>query len=175
MDVMNLFCTRRSVRAFTDEPVSSEDLRKILQAGMLAPTGKGIAPWEFLVIEDRATMNKLVGCRAGGAALMKNGVCAIGVFGNTDLSDTCIEDSSSVLTQMHLMASALGLGSCWLQIRLRPADDGTDAAEFVRSVIDYPENMELEAFLVLGHPAEFPAPHDPEAVPFEKVHYETWA
>jgi len=174
MELLKHFEQRRSVRAFTDEPVSKEDLHQILQAGMLAPTGKGIAPWEFLVIEDRETMKALKGCRAGGAKLMENGVCAIGVFGDTTKSDTCIEDSSVVLDQMHLMAASLGLGSCWLQIRLRQADDGTDSAEFVRNVIDFPENMELEAFLVLGHPAADPEPHDLESLPFNKVHWEKW-
>ena len=45
--------------------------------------------------------------------MLKEAACAIVVVGNEDASDVWIEDCSAVMSNMHLMAHALGLGSCW--------------------------------------------------------------
>ena len=175
MELMEFMANRRSVRLYTDEPVSEEAVDQILKAGMLGPSGKGIAPWSFIVIRDKEMLKKLHGCRKGGAKLFDTADCAIAVLGNTDLSDTCVEDCSVSLAMMHLMASSLGIGSCWLQNRLRPSDEeGVDSQTFVRSLLGFPENQMLEAMLILGHPAQDPAPHDPDALPKDKIHFEKW-
>ena len=50
---------RRSVRAYTDEPVSKSQIDAIIEAGTWAPTGMGREPWKFIVIEDKKAI-KLV-------------------------------------------------------------------------------------------------------------------
>lgn len=175
MDLMKTMLDRRSIRVFTDEPISDEDLEKILDAGMLAPTGKGIRPWHFIVVTDPAHIKALVGCRKGGPKMLKTATAVIAVLGDTTKSDTCIEDSSVVLDHMHLMASSMGLGSCWLQVRLRPSEeDGITTEEFLRKRLGFPEELELEAMLVLGHPAQTPAPHTLQELPQGRVHREQW-
>lgn len=175
MDLLETMLGRRSVRAYTDEPVTEDDLEKILDAGMLAPSGKGIRPWHFIVVTDPAHIKALIGCRKGGPKMLETATAAICVLGDTTKSDTCIEDSSVVLDQMHLMAGTLGLGSCWLQVRLRPSEEeGTSTEEFLRQRLGFPEEMELEAMLVLGHPAQKPAAHTLEELPQGRVHREQW-
>lgn len=175
MDLLETMLSRRSIRAFTDEPVSEDDLEKILDAGMLAPSGKGIRPWHFIVVTDPAHIKALVGCRKGGPKMLETATAVIAVLGDTTKSDTCIEDSSVVLDQMHLMASSMGLGSCWLQARLRPSeDDGVSTEEYLRQRLGFPEEMELEAMLVLGHPAQTPAPHTLQELPQGRIHREQW-
>ena len=44
---------RRSVRSFTDEPVSKEEVQAILEAGTWAPTGMNRQPWKFVIIENK--------------------------------------------------------------------------------------------------------------------------
>lgn len=175
MNLLETMLGRRSVRAYTDEPVAEDDLEKILDAGMLAPSGKGIRPWHFIVVTDPAHIKALIGCRKGGPKMLETATAVICVLGDTRKSDTCIEDSSVVLDQMHLMAGTLGLGSCWLQVRLRPSEEeGTSTEEFLRQRLGFPEEMELEAMLVLGHPAQKPAAHTLEELPQGRVHREQW-
>ncbi len=174
MNLLDVMAKRRSIRKYTADPVSEEDIDLILKAGMLAPSGKGRMPWSFIVIRDKETLKALRDCRQGGAALLDTADCAIAVLGDTVHADTYIEDCSVALGQMHLMASFIGLGSCWLQIRLRESNTGTDSESFVRGILGFPEDQMLEGMLTIGHPDQNPAPHDPDALPMEKVHYEKW-
>ena len=123
MDLLEVMRTRRSIRSYKDEKVSEADIIKILDAGMLSASGKGIRPWEFVVVEDKDILQSLSGCRAGGVKMLREASCAIAVVGNKEASDVWIEDCSTVMGNMHLMAHAIGLGSCWVQGRLRKAED----------------------------------------------------
>ena len=75
------------------------------------------------------------------------------------------------MSNMHLMAHALGLGSCWVQGRLRKAEDGRDTEAFVRDILGYPENYKLQAILTVGVPAEEKKPYELSDLPTEKIHY----
>ena len=175
MELMEMLKNRRSVRKYTDQQISEEALNQILAAGMLAPSGKGRKPWEVIVIRDPETLKALVGCRKGGAKMLQTATCAIAVFSDKDKTDTYVEDSSLFMGNMHLMASTLGIGSVWLQIRLRPSDqEGVFADDFVRGLLGVPENMMPEAILVLGYPQSAPEPNPQPEVPSEIVHYEKW-
>lgn len=175
MSLMETLAARRSVRQFTDEAVSEDDLQKVVEAGMLAPTGKGINPRHYITITDPARIRSLVGCRKGGPAMLKTARAVIAVLGDTTASDTCVEDSSVALENMQLEATSLGLGSCWLQVRLRPSEEeGTSTEEFLRARLGFPKDMELEALLVLGHPAQQPTPHDLGKLSQGRVHREMW-
>jgi nitroreductase len=173
--LMQTMSARRSVRQYNGRPVSDDALDAILRAGMLAPTGKGIRPYDFIVIKDAATLKKLIGCRAGGAKMLETAGAAIAVLGDENRSDTWIEDCAVSMGYMHLMASELGLGSCWLQIRLRPSNTAERSAEaFVRDLLGFPQNERLEALLVLGPIDQAPSPNQPDALPMDKVHREKW-
>jgi nitroreductase len=58
---------RRSIREWTDEPISEEDLAIILEAGRLAPSGENAQPWRFIVVRSAETRKKL-GALAGGGS-----------------------------------------------------------------------------------------------------------
>ena len=59
--MLDLLKTRRSIRAFTDEPVSDEDVQKVIEAARWAPSGANSQPWEFIVIRDQATKDQMAG------------------------------------------------------------------------------------------------------------------
>ena len=171
--LMETLLHRRSVRQYTGEALTREQLEQIVRAGLLSPTGRNKRDWEFVVIEDRATLDRLTEARAGGASKMLGGaMAAIAVFGNTAATDVWCEDCSIAMSNMHLMASEMGLGSCWIQGRLREATDGSSTSDFVRRALGVPGGYELEAILSLGVAAKQPAPHTPEDADMSKVHWE---
>ena len=86
--------------------------------------------------------------------MLKEAQCAIVVIGDETEQDVWIEDCSVAMANMHLMASSLGIGSCWVQGRLRNADEKT-TEEFVRERLGFPENYRLEAILTSLGPAAF--------------------
>src|SRR5512136_1005335 len=64
---MKVIQDRRSIREWTDESVSEQDLAMILEAGRLAPSGENAQPWRFIIVRDADTRKKL-GALAGGGS-----------------------------------------------------------------------------------------------------------
>lgn len=171
MDLLEIMRNRRSIRSYTQEPILEESLTKILQAGLLAESGKAKRPWEFIVVRDKETLEYLSGCRAGGVKMLKEAQCAIVVIGDAKEQDVWVEDCSVAMAHMHLMASSLGIGSCWIQGRLRESDEKT-TEEYVREKLGFPENYKLEAILSLGMPAVRMPAYQLEELPMAKVKWE---
>ena len=170
-ELLNVMRGRRSVRNYSGEPVPMEKLNLILQAGMLAPSSRAIRPYELIVVRDKQKLIGLSSCRKGGAARMLVGAdMAIVVVGDEEKSDTWSEDCSVVMENMHLMASALGVGSCWIQGRGREAMDGETTEEYARTILQFPAECRLEAILSLGMPEEEWPETALETLPYGKVH-----
>lgn len=172
MELLNYFQNRRSVRSYTGASVPEEAVNQILQAGLMSASGKAIRPWEFIVVRSRETLNALAECRTAPVKMLRECDCAIVVLGDESRSDVWVEDCSVAMANMHLMADGLGIGSCWVQGRLREAADGRSTEDFVRSLLDFPKNLRLEAILTLGIPDQHPEPHRLESLPTEKIHRE---
>jgi nitroreductase len=174
MDLLEIMQNRRSIRMYTGEAVSEEQLTRILQAGMLVPSGKSIRPWEFIVVQDKEMLKAMSDCRVAGSKMLATAECAIVVLGDAEKSDVWIEDCSLAMSNMHLMAASLGVGSCWIQGRLREAPGEQTTEEYLRRLLNFPENLKLEAILSLGMPKRHPGAHELEKLPMEKVHKETY-
>lgn len=172
MNLLDLLANRRSIRSYTGEAIPQEMLTQVLQAGLLSETSRNRKPWEFVVIQNKETLDALSRCRAMGSAMLKQAACAILVLGDEEKADTWTEDCSIAMAHMHLMADSLGLGSCWIQGRLRFADEEKTTEEYVQELLGIPENMKLEAILSLGMIREHPEGHELPDVKGEKVHYE---
>ena len=173
MSMLSTILHRRSIRQYTDEMVTDQQLEAILHAGLAAPSSKNRQPWELLVVRDRTMLDRLCGCRAGADRLLKRCSAAIVVAGDSGLADVWVEDCAAAMTQMHLMADTLGVGSCWLQIRLRKAPDGIeDAQDVVRKLLDIPAHISVLSILTLGMPAEHPRPRSTGDLPLHKIHRE---
>lgn len=174
MELLEIMQNRRSVRTYTGEPVPKESIQRILQAGLLSPSGKGLRSWEFVVVKDKETLKELAKSRAMGAKMLEQADCAIVVLGDEEKTDVWAEDCSIAMANMHLMADSLGVGSCWIQGRLREASDGRTTEECVRALLGCPEHYRLEAMLSLGMPDNHPQPYRLEELPMEKIHREKW-
>ena len=174
MDLLNVMQKRRSVRTYTEEAVTEEKLTCILQAGLLSASGKAIRPWEFIVVRNKEALKIMSQCRVAGSKMLASADCAIVVLGDEEKSDVWVEDCSVAMANMHLMADSLGVGSCWIQGRNREASDGKRTEEYLRELLDFPENFRLEAILSLGMPRMHPKMRTLEELPMEKIHREVF-
>lgn len=169
--MLETFLNRRSIRSFTGEPVPMEKLNQIIMAGLSSASSRAARPWELIVVRDKNKLIDMSGCRLKGSSRMLAGAdAAIVVVGDEERSDVWIEDCSVVMANMHLMASALGVGSCWIQGRERQAIDGETTEDFLRCILQFPAECRLEAILALGMPDEELPARSPESLPFNKVH-----
>ncbi len=170
MTLMDTMLKRRSTRTFNDDPVTKDELDKILQAALLAPTSRNRKSCSFLVVERKETLEELSRCKNHGAELIANADKAIIVLADTMISDTWCEDSSIALTYMHLMATELNIGSCWVQIHLRDKD-GRYAEEVVREIVKIDDHYRISGILALGHSDNIPDPHTLDDIDKNKIHF----
>lgn len=174
MTLLDMMQKRRSVRSYTGEKIAEEDLRRILQAGLLSASGRGIRPWEFIVVQDKEKLKKMAACRVSGSQMLESADCAIVVLGDESRTDVWVEDCSIAMANMHLMADSLGVGSCWIQGRLREAPGNRTTEEYLRELLHYPEQYRLEAILSLGMPKTHPAAYELDQLAMDKVHREVF-
>ena len=173
--MLDLLLHRRSIRKFTSEPIAEADLQKILQAGLLSPSGRNKTPWEFVVVQDKASLQALGKCRHPEQPFLPDTPLAIVVLGDTSATDVWIEDCSIAMTIMQLEAEILGLGSCWVQVRNRMAQGENQTADaYIKTLLSVPDYYEVLAVLAIGHPNEEKAPHTLEQLQCDKIHRETF-
>jgi nitroreductase len=172
MSLLEIMQNRRSVRKYTGEAIEEEKLMKVLQAGLLSASGRGIKPWELIVVRNKDMLKKMSQCRIGAAKMLEGADAAVVVVASEKLTDVWVEDCSIVMANMHLMADSVGLGSCWIQGRLREAPDGRSTEEYLREMLGYPDSYRLEAILSLGMPEGHPAMQQLSSLPMDKIHNE---
>ena len=170
MELLEVMLKRRSTRKFTDEDITKDELEKILQAALLAPTSMNRKPCNFMVVERKETLEMLSKSKDHGADLIAGANKAVVVIADTMIADTWIEDSSIALTHMHLMATELGLGSCWVQIHLR-SRQGVDSEETVRDILKIDGHYRIVGILALGHSDSIPDAHTLDDIDRNKVHF----
>ena len=174
MTLMEMMQARRSVRNYTGETVTEENLLSILQAGLLSASGRGRRPWEFIVVKNKDTLKAMAECRISGSKMLACADCAIVVVGDETKTDVWVEDCSIAMANMHLMADSLGVGSCWIQGRLREAPGNKTTEEYLRELLGFPQNCRLEAILSLGMPQDHPEAYELDQLLMEKVHREVF-
>ncbi|WP_458453784.1 nitroreductase family protein [Methanobrevibacter sp.] len=170
MELLEVMLKRRSTRKFNDKPVTKEELDKILTSALLAPTSMNRKPCNFMVVENKDTLDKLSKAKDHGADLIRGADKAIVVIANTMLADTWIEDSSIALTYMHLMATELGLGSCWVQIHLR-SKDGKDSEQIVKDILKIDDYYRIVGILALGHSDNIPKAYELSDLEKNNIHF----
>ena len=85
MTLIDLMCERRSTRKFNSQPVSREELERILEAALLAPTSMNRKPCNFMVVENKDTLKELSECKDHGAGLIAGADKAIVVIAQRKL------------------------------------------------------------------------------------------
>ena len=173
-DLLELMRARRSVRQYTNEKISDEQIKKILSAALLAPSGHSKYPCEFIVVKNSETLEKMSHCRVGVAKMLTQAAAAVVVIADKEKSDTVVEDSAVAMMNMELAAWSLGIGNCWIQVRNREAENNSPSEEYLREILNFPKNFMCQSILSLGVPAKVPRPRELDKLNFDKVHNETF-
>lgn len=141
---------RKSVRTFTDQPVSQEDLTTLVKAGMAAPSGKDVRPWEFIILTDREKLNALADTLPY-AKMLAHAPAAIIVCGNNDTANGgsfyWYLDCSAATQNILLAAESMGLGGTWTaaypyEERMNP----------VSAILELPANIRPLNVIPIGYP-----------------------
>ena len=172
--VLDNIATRVSVRSYTDEPVSDEDIQTILRAAMAAPSAMNRQPWEFIVLRDRAMLDTLA-AKLRYAKMLAQAPVAIVVCAETrytnrngDVVDNLMweEDASAATENLLLAAHALGLGAVWT------AASDPERSAIVKEALGITGTVMPLCVVPIGHPAGVDEPKDKWKP--EKIHYNRW-
>lgn len=149
MELLEGIYTRRSVRSYTDQAPSGEQILEIVKAGSWAPSGLNNQPWRFVVVRNRETLGQLAGFTRYRHIIGKAPV-AIAVFCDRSVMYNDVKDHQAMgacLQNMLLAAHALGLGAVWLGEILKNATE-------VGALLGVGSEMELMAVVTVGYSAD---------------------
>ncbi len=157
MDALEAIFTRRSIRKFQPQPVAEEIIHKLLAAAMQAPSARNQQPWQFVVIDDRATLDAIPAFMPN-ASMVARAQQAILVCGDLSLEKSegyWVVDCAAAVENMLLAAHALNLGAVWCGVYPRQ-----ERMENLRKLIGLPDNVVAHSLVVIGHAAEQVPPTD---------------
>ena len=112
MTLIEIIKKRKSVRKFTEEDVSDEDVMEILEAARLAPSGVNKQPWHFIIIRDQEIKSKIAKIMSPQATFIKKAPVAIALIVKTR-SPWHVLDGAIAMEHLVLAAAEKGLGTCW--------------------------------------------------------------
>ena len=164
----NIF-SRKSVRAYTDQPVSPEQVETLLRAAMAAPSGRNLQPWRFVVVTRQELKDQLA---VGFNKMIARAPVAIVVCGQTtdaqgNPNHNWTADCAAATENLLLAAEALGLGAVWTacypyEERMSPA----------REALGLPDDVTPYCIVPVGYP-EAPSQPKDKWQP-DNIHYEKW-
>lgn len=165
---------RRSFRKFSEKKVEPEKIDQLIEAALRSPSGRGINPWEFVVVTDEGTLEKLSMAKEHGSAFLKDAPLGIVVCADPGKQDIWIEDASIASIIIHLTAASLGLGGCWIQIRERMHKGSEPAEPHIKKLLNLPAHLKVLSIVAVGYPDEQKPPHPKEKLLYEKIHREVY-
>jgi nitroreductase len=167
---MSMLQKRRSIRRFLDKPVEKEKVDVLVEAALRAPSSRGVNPWEFVVVSNRAMLERLANAKEHGSSFLKDAPLGMVVCADSKKSDVWVEDASIATIIIQLTAESLGLASCWIQVRERPHSRDRSAQDFVAGLLRLPPALMVEAMVAVGYPAETKPPHPREKLLWQQAH-----
>ena len=167
--LIDLVRKRRSIRAYTGEPVDKETVASLVEVLLRAPSSRSINPWEFIVVDDRDLLTQLSTAKQHGSSFLKGAALGIVVCADSTKSDVWVEDCSIAGGLVHLAAHSFGLGSCWIQIRNRQQNPETGSEQFIQKLLGLPEHVKVECIIGIGHPDEKKEPLPASKLQYDKV------
>ncbi len=171
MDLFEAIKGRRSIRKFKKDIVDDEVLKKVIEAGVWAPSAGNLQSWEVVVVKNPETKEKLAAAAylrefLAEAPLIlvlcaNQHVCA-STYNNRGSELYCIQDAACAGQNILLAAHALGLGACWV---------GAFDEDLVAHHLHLAPGLRPVALIPLGYPDENPLP-PPRDDMEEFIHFE---
>jgi nitroreductase len=158
VDFFDVLSRRRSVRAFTSDPVTAEELDAVLEAISSAPSAGNLQAFEVVAVRDRERIAEVAKAAAGQTFIEGAQVCLVFLanparsavdYGERGRSLYCVQDATIAACHAHLACAALGLSSVWV---------GAFADDAVRAAVSAPRDLIPVCVLPIGRPAESPKP-----------------
>lgn len=168
MNIWDGIRTKHSIRKFTDQPISDDDARRILDAGRRAPSGFNSQPWRFIAVRDRAMLENL--SKIGRSTKHVAGAAMAVLILSPDretLYRQNIYDVGQTSVYMMLAAHELGIASCQANVY---------EPEMARELLGFPDDWKPFFVISFGYPAE-PGKGMGKGgrKPFDEiVHWERW-
>lgn len=156
MDIIEILYKRRSIRKYQDKEIGCESLELLVKAAASAPSASNFMPWEFIVVNDKAIMQKL---RDGMYFGPYNAPAAIVVCSNLDLapkgpySEFWVQDCSAATENILIAATGMGLGTVWIGTY-----PNKNAVKHVQKVLAVPEHVIPLSVVYIGYPDEMKEP-----------------
>ena len=162
MEFKKVLAKRRSTRKFLPTAPSREVLLDIVHDALTAPSSRNMHTTRFLIVDDRETLDKLASLRDYGASFLSEATAAIVVMGDTTKTDLWRENCAISATMLQLSIVDHGMASCWVHAcdrpRFKDEPEGEMAEEYIRTIVDVPENCKVECVIALGYSDFEPKP-----------------
>jgi len=172
--VLNTITKRRTIRHYTDQNVSEEQVDTLLEMAMSAPNRLNRQPWHFIVIRDKDLQQKLADF-LGLHPYLETAPVLIVPAARPAMSTTWQMDVSAAIENMLLAATSMGLGTAWV------GEPGsvlwTMAEEMLHEALHIPKELgvRIPALVAVGYPNEVRPPHGKhDRFDRTKVHYGLW-
>ena len=168
-DALSTIFTRRSVRDFTGDALSEEQISTLVSAAMHAPSCRNKRLDSYVVVTERDDMLRILDIHPY-ASMLKTAGAAIIVCGEPfsgEENDFFLEDVSACMENLLLAAHAMDLGAVWLGVYPLKA-----RTEGLRALFNIPENVVPMGIAAVGMPASVPEPIDRYRE--DKVHKGKW-
>ena len=167
---LELIKNRRSMRKFTNEELTQEEVVALLKAALMSPSSKRSNSWQFIVVDDKEVLAKLSHCKGQSASFIADAALAIVVLADPLASDVWIEDAAIASIMVQLQAEDLGLGSCWVQVRERFTATGMPSDEYIHGLLDVPLQLQVLSVIAIGHKGMERKPFNEDNLQWEKIH-----
>ncbi len=169
MEALEAILSRRSIRRYTDEPVSETAVTQLLRAACAAPSANNQQPWTFVVIDERELLDAIPDVHPY-ARMSKEAPLVVLVCGLPERErhpGYWEQDCAAATQNLLLAAHAQGLGAVWCGVHPRE-----QRVQGVRELLGIPAEVVPFALIVVGHPAEEKPPSDRYSE--ERVHRNGW-
>ncbi|WP_281644767.1 nitroreductase family protein [Bacteroides zoogleoformans] len=166
----DLIKKRRSMRNFTKEDLTQEQVVALMKAALMAPASKRSNSWQFIVVDDKEKLKELSFCKEQASQFIADAALAVVVTADPLASDVWIEDAAITSIYLQLQAEDMGLGSCWVQVRERFTAAGVPSNEYVHEVLDIPLQLQVLSVIAIGHKGMERKPFDEDHLQWEKIH-----
>jgi nitroreductase len=167
--MLDILRERRSIRKYKDSKIETEKIELLKEAALRSPSSRGINSWRFLFVTDKSKLEELSRAKESGSSFLKGASLGVVVCAAQGESDVWVEDCSIAAIILQLTGQSLGLGSCWIQIRMRMHSSDLTSEDYIKRVLGLPENFNVESMIAFGHPDEDKKPIPKEQLEYEKI------
>lgn len=169
--MIDLLRTRRSIRKYARKSIDGNTIDVLVEALLRSPTSRNGKSWEFIIADDRELLSKLSKAKEQGSHHLRDASLGIVVCADSTKSDVWVEDCSIAAILAQMTAHALGLGSCWIQIRNRNHTETVSAEQYIQSLLALPPHIKVECMVSIGYPNEVKDPIADSELAYNKVKY----